>query len=112
MNCNSKIPDQVGDDGLELFARFKQRLKEIGFNRSRELTGCRDVARLTQLRFLDDVVFIPSFCSIDIGESLFHDAKTYFYSLTRNIEAFSEIAARLKDKVFVTQNEVKEKAKS
>jgi REP element-mobilizing transposase RayT len=81
-------------------------VKEVGFNRSRELTGCRDVARLTQLRFLDVVVFIPSFCSIDIGESLFHDAKTYFYSLTRNIEAFSEIAARLKDKVFVTQNEL------
>ena len=81
-------------------------VKEIGFNRSRELTQCRDVAKLHQLTFVNDVVFIPSFCHIDIGEALFHDARTYFYSLTRNVEAFSEIASRLKDKVYMTQDEL------
>lgn len=81
-------------------------VKEVGFNKSRELTHCRDVALLHQLRFLDDEAFIPSFCRVDIGEALFQDARTYFYSLTRNVEAFSEIALRLKDKIVLTQNEL------
>lgn len=81
-------------------------VKDIGFNKSRELTQCREVTKLSQLRFVGDVVFIPSFCHVDIGEALFHDARSYFYSLTRNVEAFSEIAIRLKDKVFMTQDEL------
>jgi REP element-mobilizing transposase RayT len=81
-------------------------VKDVGFNKSRELTRCREVAQLGRLRFLEDVAFIPSFCRVEVGEALFHDARSYFYSLTRNVEAYSEIAARLKDKVFLTQDEL------
>ena len=81
-------------------------MKEIGFNKSRELTRCREVAQLVQLKFVNGVVFIPSFCYIDIGEAVFPDARTYFHLLTRNVEAYSEIAVRLKDKVILTQDEL------
>ena len=50
--------------------------------------------------------FIPSFCDIELGESMFRDARSYFNSLTRNAEAFSQIASRLKDSVFMTDDEL------
>ena len=50
--------------------------------------------------------FIPSFCDIKLGESMFRDARSYFNSLTRNAEAFSQIASRLKDTVFLTDDEL------
>lgn len=54
----------------------------------------------------EDIVHIPSFCRIDIGERMFRDARSYFNSLTRNAEAFSQIAERLKDTVFLTDDEM------
>jgi hypothetical protein len=50
--------------------------------------------------------FIPSFCDIQLGESIFRDARSYFNSLTRNAEAFSQIASRLKDTIFLTDEEL------
>ena len=50
--------------------------------------------------------FIPSFCDIKLGESMFRDARSYFNSLTRNAEAFSQIASRLKDSIFLTDEEL------
>ena len=46
------------------------------------------------------------FCDIKLGESLFRDARSYFNALTRNAEAFSQIASRLKDAVFLTDDEL------
>ena len=37
---------------------------------------------------------------------MFQDARSYFHSLTRNAEAFSQIASRLKDVVFMTDDEM------
>ena len=37
---------------------------------------------------------------------MFRDARSYFYSLTRNVEAFSQIASRLKDSIFLTDEEL------
>ena len=50
--------------------------------------------------------FIPSFCDIKLGESIFRDARSYFNAITRNAEAFSQIAFRLKDKIFLTDDEL------
>ena len=37
---------------------------------------------------------------------MFRDARSYFNSLTRNAEAFSQIAAKLKDSIFLTDDEL------
>ena len=37
---------------------------------------------------------------------MFRDPRSYFNALTRNAEAFSQIAARLKDSVFLTDDEL------
>ena len=79
---------------------------DAGFDKWRKLTHCRDVSMLKDLKFVEDTVYIPSFCRTDIGEAMFHDARSYFNSLTRNAEAFSQIAERLKDSVFLTDDEM------
>lgn len=81
-------------------------LRELGFNKARELTHFREIRLIEDLKFFGDIVFIPSFCKTDIGESMFRDARSYFNSLTRNAEAFSQIAQRLKDSVFLTDEEM------
>ena len=73
---------------------------------ARELTHYRDVNDLAGLKFVEDVPFIPSFCRVDIGQCEFQNARSYFGSVTRNAEAFSQIASRLKDSVFLTDDEM------
>ena len=79
---------------------------QLGCNRARNLTKFRDVAKLSDLKFVADMAFIPSFCRIDIGEMLFRDARSYFGLLTRNAEAFSLIAQKLQDVIFMTDDEL------
>lgn len=81
-------------------------IKELGFNKARELTHFREVRMIEELKFVGDIAYIPSFCRTDIGESMFRDARSYFNSLTRNAEAFSQVAQRLKDSVFLTDDEL------
>jgi REP element-mobilizing transposase RayT len=81
-------------------------VREMGARRVRELTHFRDVDEIVRLRFVGDVPYIPSFCRIDIGESLFQNARSYFYALSRNAEAYSQVASRLKDNVFLTDDEM------
>lgn len=81
-------------------------VKELGLTKGRRLTHCRELDGLENLRFVGETVFVPSFCSISLGERIFQDARSYFNSLTRNAEAFSQIAARIKDKVFMTDDEI------
>ena len=79
---------------------------ELGARKVRDLTHYRCVEEIASLKFVGDVPFIPSFCRVDIGQSVFQDARSYFHSLTRNSEAFSQIASRLKDSVFLTDDEM------
>ena len=79
---------------------------EVGICRVRELTHYRDVYDLMSLKFIGDVPFVSSFCRIDLGERMFQDPRSYFNLLTRNAESFSQIASRLKDSVFLTDDEL------
>lgn len=81
-------------------------IEDFSVTRRRELARCRDVSKLGSLKFVGNIPFIPGFCRIDIGEMMFRDARSYFHSLTRNAEAFSQIAARLKDVIFLTDDEL------
>ena len=72
----------------------------------RSLVHTKNIESLADLRQFNSMPFIPSFCDIRLGESLFRDARSYFNSLTRNAEAFSQIASRLKDSIFLTDEEL------
>ena len=82
--------------GCTYFCPWIQHLKISSFG---------ELPILTQ-RGIDSMPFIPSFCDITLGESMFRDARSYFNSLTRNAEAFSQIASRLKDSIFLTDEEL------
>lgn len=81
-------------------------VQQLGLTKGRKLTHCRELDGLENLKFVGETVFVPSFCSIGLGERMFHNARSYFNSLTRNAEAFSQIAARLKDVMFMTDDEI------
>ena len=81
-------------------------LGELPILTQRALLHTKKIAPLADLRIIDSMPFIPSFCDIKLGESMFRDARSYFNSLTRNAEAFSQIAARLKDAIFLTDEEL------
>ena len=81
-------------------------VREMGARRVREMTHYRDIEEIAGLRFVGDVPFILSFCRVDLGQSMFRDARHYFHLLTRNAEAFSQIASRLQDMMFLTEDEL------
>ena len=81
-------------------------VQDLGARKVREMTHCREVSQLLDLQFVEDVPYIPSFCHVDLGQQMFQDARSYFYSLTRNVEEFSLIASRLKESVFLTGEEM------
>ena len=54
----------------------------------------------------DGLILPQSFCAIKYGESLFRDAHQYFSIVSKNYEAYSEIAKRLGDTVFLTDDEM------
>jgi REP element-mobilizing transposase RayT len=81
-------------------------ISEIGFEQARRITHSRDFEKFKSLKFIGDTVFIPSFCNIGLGERMFANARSYFMALTRNSEGMSLIAARLKDSIFLTDEEL------
>jgi REP element-mobilizing transposase RayT len=81
-------------------------ISEIGFEQARRITHSRDFEEFKSLKFIGNTVFIPSFCNIGLGERMFANARSYFMALTRNSEGMSLIAARLKDSIFLTDEEL------
>lgn len=81
-------------------------LGKLKVNTQRELLHTRYIADFSELNEVSSMPLIPSFCDISLGESMFRDARSYFNSLTRNAEAFSQIASRLKDSIFLTDEEL------
>jgi len=81
-------------------------LGELPILTQRALLHTKKIAPFKDLKVIDSIPFIPSFCDIKLGESMYRDARSYFNSLTRNAEAFSQIASRLKDTIFLTDEEL------
>ena len=81
-------------------------LGELPILTQRAMLHTKKIEPLADLRVIGSMPFIPSFCDISLGESIFRDARSYFNSLTRNAEAFSQIASRLKDSIFLTDEEL------
>ncbi len=46
------------------------------------------------------------FCHIKEAETFFQNAKQYFYLISRNVEAYSEIAKTIGESLFYTDNDL------
>ena len=82
------------------------RIEDLSLRKKRELCHTKDVDKIKGLKFCGDVVMIESFCEVRLGEQLFTNAKSYFNALTKNVEAYSQIAHRIKDSIFLTDDEL------
>lgn len=65
-----------------------------------------------RIKVLNNIILPSSFCSIKEGECFFRDAHHYFNLLSKNYEAYSQIAKRLKDSVFLSDEEMYSAVKS
>ena len=54
----------------------------------------------------EGMILPQSFCCVQYGESMFRDAHQYFSIVSKNYEAYSEIAKRLGEDVFLTDDEM------
>jgi hypothetical protein len=57
-------------------------------------------------RFRDGKILQSSYLAYRVGESFFRDAQHYFSHLTKNVEAYSEVAKRLGDRIVLTEEEI------
>ena len=57
-------------------------------------------------KIIDSHIAPPSFCDITLGMAMFRDAHHYFYAVSKNVEAYSEIAVELDDSEFLTDQEL------
>lgn len=97
--------------GCAFFNIWKEYLNPIKFETitielRRKLIHTKDISTCSSLQAIGNHVYIPSFCNIELGENIFRDNRSYFMSLARNVEAYREIAMRLKDFIFLTDEEI------
>ena len=83
-----------------------QSITEFSVRQLRSILHTKAVKLPIGYRIRERLIIPSSFCSISDGEKLFRNAGHYFQAVTRNAEAFSEIAKRLGDKVFIPDNEM------
>ncbi|HPJ55981.1 MAG TPA: hypothetical protein PK401_07785, partial [Bacteroidales bacterium] len=72
----------------------------------RNICRSRDVAMSERIRVFNNIILPSSFCYIKEGEHFFRDAHHYFNLLSKNFEAYGEIAKKLKDSVFLSDEEM------
>lgn len=58
------------------------------------------------LSVMDEIISPMCFCDIETAESLFRDAKHYFYCISKNIESSVEIAALIGESVFYSDDDL------
>ena len=78
----------------------------LKFREKRMICKSADINLSESLMVIDGVIMPSSFCYIREAESYFRDAHQYFNMLSKNYEAFSEIAKRLGDKVILNDQEM------
>ena len=78
----------------------------LPYESKRKVTHSRIMELSDDYRVKNDMIHIPSFVRIHEGEAFFRDAHHYFSLLSRNYEAYGEVAKRLGDQVFLTDDEL------
>ena len=82
------------------------RYADLPYRTKRMVTHSRICELPEDYQVKGGALHIPSFACIREGESFFQDAHQYFNLLSRGREAYGEVAKRLGDEVFLTDNEL------
>lgn len=83
-----------------------RRLDDFSYREARKMLRCRG-GRLPDDYLITNAHISPvSFCSISLGKAMFRNAHHYFSMISKNIEAYSELANELDDGEFLTDSEL------
>lgn len=80
--------------------------KAIGNTQLRTLMHTRNCDALKDLKMVDGFVSPLEFCDIDTAESIFRDAKQYFYLISRKVEAYAEVAKSIGESLYFNDNDL------
>lgn len=80
--------------------------KPIGNTMLRALIHSRNCDEHKDLLMVDGYVSPLEFCHIAEAESVFIDAKQYFYLISRNVETYAEIAKSIGESVYFNDNDL------
>ena len=80
---------------------------ELTVREKRKICHSNDVAiPSSDVKVIEGVILPSCFCSIAEAQSVFRSAHHYFQHLTKRYEAYSEIASRLHESIFIADDEM------
>lgn len=81
-------------------------MSETTVDYKRKMFRCREPQVPDKWEIINGHVAPYAYCSIKFGASLFRDAHHYFAMVSKNIEAYGEIATEIDDSEFLTDTEM------
>ena len=82
------------------------RYSELTIRQKREICKSKDIDLPGDLKVYNGVILPSSYCILKKAEQMFRDPHHYFNLLSKNWEAYSEIAKRLGDTITITDEEM------
>jgi REP element-mobilizing transposase RayT len=83
-----------------------KRYGDLTFREKRQLFRSHSIDYPAEHLVLDGYINPVSFCKINLAERMFQNARSYFFLLSRNVEAYRSIAHQLGDLVYYTDDEL------
>lgn len=87
----------AGSEGADAF---------LNVNERRRLFRGRAGILPEKYQIIDGYVTPSSYCNLELGMSLYRDAHHYFYMVSKNVEAYGELAVELNDGEYLTDTEL------
>ena len=97
--------------GYLFFNKISDYIHTVSYNSltiREKFSICRskDIELTENIRIVDNVIMPSSYCHVSEAEQYFIDAHQYFAFLSKKYEAYSEVAKRLKDTIFMSDAEL------
>lgn len=86
--------------------RYECSGKKLSFMERREMFRSNKGDSFKEIVSVDGYVSPLCFCKIGVGEQLFRNARHYFSMISKNVEAFSEIARDIGESLFYTDEDL------
>ena len=86
--------------------RADLRFKDLTAREKRKMLHSHQIDYPEEYAIIDGYFSPASYCAITFGESMFRDARHYFFKVSREIEGYKEIAEALCEQVFYTDDEL------
>ena len=79
---------------------------DLTFRQKRDMFCSHTIEYPAHHALVDGYLSPASYCQLNLGEGMFRDARHYFSLVSRNVEAYRDIAKLLGDSVFYTDDEL------